>query len=233
MSFLTSLAQKAYDVAGNISGGRDYLATAANRLNQVVKGKDAQVYLKPGNIIQFICRSSGRTIQIVMSATSNELVPDAIGGSGSYYPNSHFLVVCSQYDRYYFHNNYNYLGLKNHQPCIVPSSFGTTPPEECEFRVHDMLGSATHIYLESVQSPGFFLSFDENGAISNEAACKLKDKNSQFQVSLIAYGPGITPVKDDGTIEASTEQPPPPYYAATAGETTTGSSSPPAGDTTK
>ncbi|CAF0810532.1 unnamed protein product [Didymodactylos carnosus] len=216
MSFFTSLAQKAYDVAGNISGGRDYVTSAANALNQVVKGKDPQVYLKAGNIVQFISRSSERTIQIVMSNMNNKLVPDAAGGKGPYYQNSHFRVVASQYDRYYFHNNYNYLGFKNHQPCIVPSSAEAPLPYECEFRVHNMLGSTTHIYLESVQSPGFFLSFNQNGTISNEATCQLKNKNSQFQVALIVSGPEATLVNSTTMIDTSNEQPPPPYHVATA-----------------
>jgi hypothetical protein len=46
MSFLGSLGkkavEKAYDLASKVEGGRDYLTTAANTVNSLVKGKDAR-----------------------------------------------------------------------------------------------------------------------------------------------------------------------------------------------
>lgn len=44
MSFFGSIGKKAvekvYDLASKVEGGRDYLATAANTVNSLVKGKD-------------------------------------------------------------------------------------------------------------------------------------------------------------------------------------------------
>ena len=46
MSFLGNLdkkaVEKAYDLAAKVEGGRDYLTTAANTVNSLVKGKDAR-----------------------------------------------------------------------------------------------------------------------------------------------------------------------------------------------
>lgn len=46
MSFLGNLGkkavEKAYDLASKVEGGRDYLTTAANTVNSLVKGKDAR-----------------------------------------------------------------------------------------------------------------------------------------------------------------------------------------------
>ncbi|CAF3895383.1 unnamed protein product, partial [Adineta steineri] len=220
MSFFGSLGkkavEKAYDLASKVEGGRDYLTTAANTVNSLVKGKDPRVYLKPGNVIQFLSRSSGRTIQIVVSKTSNELICDAIGGTGSYYPNAHWLVVCTSNGRYCFHNNYNYLAINNGKIIIIPSTSNEKAPTEAEFRAQDVLGSAQAIYLESVHMPGYFVNFNDDGVPSEDIKLKTKEKFGQFEIQLIAYGPGIQPEKDDQTIEKSDELAPPPYWAAAA-----------------
>lgn len=190
------------------------------------------VYLKPGNVIQFISRASARSIQIVVSKETNELICDAIGGTGPFFPNAYWLVICGPHGRYFFHNNYNYLSIKNGKVTIIPSSASEKPPVEAEFRVQDVLGSAQAIYLESVNTPGYFLNFDEEGVSGDENKAKIKDKYTQFEIQLVssflffvkyyfqlfvfkvAYGPGIQPEKDDNTIETSSEASPPSYWAA-------------------
>ncbi len=144
------------------------------------------VYLKPGNVIQFLSRSSGRTIQIVVSKTTNELICDAIGGSGSFYPNAYWLVVCSQNGRHYFHNNYNYLAIKNGKIVIIPCTNSDKPPNEAEFRVQDVLGSAQAVYLESVHMPGYFIGFDDEGQPGDEIKLKAKEKFGQFEIQLVS-----------------------------------------------
>ncbi|CAF3310329.1 unnamed protein product [Rotaria socialis] len=216
--------EKAYDLASKVEGGRDYLTTAANTVNSLVKGKDARVYLKPGNVIQFVSRASARSIQIIVSKDTNELICDAIGGTGPFFPNAYWLVVCGQHSRFYFHNNYNYLGVKNGKIAIIPSSSTEKPPSEAEFRVQDVLGSAQAIYLESANVPGYFLSFDDEGTPADGVKTKNKEKLFQFEIQLIAYGPGIQPEKDDNTIEKPTEASPPPYWQVSGGATSTSTS---------
>jgi hypothetical protein len=88
------------------------------------------------------------------------------------------------------------------------------------------------VYLESVNTPGYFISFNEEGQPGDEALLKTKEKSAQFEIQIvslaynkknifmvifkIAYGPGIQPEKDDPNIEKSEELPPPSYWAATA-----------------
>lgn len=144
------------------------------------------VYLKPGNVIQFISRASARSIQIVVSKETNELICDAIGGTGPFFPNAYWLVVCGPHGRYFFHNNYNYLSIKNGKVTIIPSSTSEKPPVEAEFRVQDVLGSAQAIYLESVNTPGYFLNFDEEGVSGDENKAKIKDKYTQFEIQLVS-----------------------------------------------
>ena len=205
MSFLGNLGkkavEKAYGLASKVEGGRDYLTTAANTVNSLVKGKDARyvahlsnatssllmfsVYLKPGNVIQFVSRASGRSIQIVVSKDGNELICDAIGGTGPFFPNAYWLVVCGPHGRYFFHNNYNYLAMKNGKIVIIPSTASEKPPAEGEFRVQDVLGSAQAIYVESVHMPGYFVSFDDDGVCGDELKSKSKDKFSQLEIQLV------------------------------------------------
>ena len=138
-------------------------------------------------MIQFISRSSGRSIQIVVAKDSNELICDAIGGTGPFFPNAYWLVVCGQHGRYYFHNNYNYLAIKNSKITIIPSSTNEKPPSEAEFRVQDVLGSAQAIYLESVHMPGYFISFDDDGVPGDENKLKIKEKFSQLEIQLVNF----------------------------------------------
>ncbi|CAF4584417.1 unnamed protein product, partial [Rotaria sp. Silwood2] len=138
-------------------------------------------------------------------------------GTGPFFPNAYWLVICGQHSRYYFHNNYNYLGIRNGKLVIIPSSSNEKPPNETEFRIQDVLGSAQAIYIESVHVPGYFLSFDEDGTSGDGIKTKIKEKSFQFEIQLIAYGPGIQPEKNDTTIETSNEASPPPYWSVSAG----------------
>lgn len=110
---------------------------------------------------------------------------DAIGGAGPFFPNAYWLVVCSQHGRYFFHNNYNYLAMKNGKVVIIPSTNNEKPPSEAEFRVQDVLGSAQAIYLESVHMPGYFVTFDDDGVPGDETNAKTKDKSAQVEIQLV------------------------------------------------
>ena len=110
---------------------------------------------------------------------------DAIGGTGPFFPNAYWLVVCSQHGRYFFHNNYNYLAMKNGKVVIIPSTNNEKPPNEAEFRVQDVLGSAQAIYMESVQMPGHFVTFDDDGVPGDETKAKTKDKFAQLEIQLV------------------------------------------------
>ncbi|CAF1118148.1 unnamed protein product [Rotaria sordida] len=221
MSFFGSLSKKAvekvYDLASKVEGGRDYLTSATNTVNTLVKGSDPRVHLKHGNVIQLFSRSSGRTIQIVMSKT-NQLICNAIGGTGSYYSNACWMVIPTQNDRYYFHNNYNYLAIKYGQIVIIPLSMHQYPPPEAEFRVQDVLGSAHAIYLESVRTPGCFIGFNWDGEPCNEIKIETREKFAQLEIHLIADGSGgIQPELINTRVETFDTSAPPSYWEATNG----------------
>ncbi|CAF4845876.1 unnamed protein product, partial [Rotaria sp. Silwood1] len=173
--------EKVYDLASKVEGGNDYLISATNTVNTLVKGTDPRVYLKHGNIIQFISRTSGRSIQIVLSRT-NQLICNAIGGTGSQYTNACWVVISNQNGHYYFHNNNNFLGIQYGQVVIIPSSINQYPPREAEFRVHDVLGSAHAIYLESVRTPGYFIGFNWNGEPCQQIKIETREKFAQFEI---------------------------------------------------
>ncbi|CAF1346959.1 unnamed protein product [Rotaria sordida] len=222
MSFFGSLSKKAvekvYDLASKVEGGRDYLTSATNTVNTLVKGRDPRVHLKHGNIIQLFSRSSGRTIQIVMSKT-NQLICNAIGGTGSYYSNACWMVIPTQNDRYYFHNNYNYLAIKYGQIVIIPLSMHQYPPPEAEFRVQDVLGSAHAVYLESVRTPGCFIGFNWDGEPCNEIKIETREKFAQLEIHLIADGSGgIQPELINTRVETFDTSAPPSYWEATNGK---------------
>lgn len=115
------------------------------------------------------------------------MICDAIGGTGSFFPNAYWLVVTSSNNRYFFHNNYNYLAVKNGKIGIIPSSSTEKPPAEAEFRIQDVLGSSQAIYLESVTIPGYFLSFDEDGVPGNGTKTKINERLCQFEIQLVNH----------------------------------------------
>jgi hypothetical protein len=115
------------------------------------------------------------------------LICDAIGGTGPFFPNAYWLVVCSQNGRYYFHNNHNYIAIKQGKLVIIPLSIHDKPPSEAEFRVQDVLGSTHAIYLESVQMPGCLISFDDDGMPNDEYRSRIKDRSAQLEIQLVMY----------------------------------------------
>lgn len=142
--------------------------------------------LKAGNIIQFMSRSSQRTIQIVVSRTTNELICDAIGGTGAQYANAQWKIITTKKGHYFFHNNYNYLGIANGKIIIIPSLINNSPPVQGEFLVHDVLGSTQAIYIESAYTPGYYLAFNDDGSPADAFTMKSKDRFSQFETYIVS-----------------------------------------------
>ena len=126
-------------------------------------------------------------MQIIVAKDTNQLICDAIGGTGSYYPNAHWLVANAPNGHFYFHNNYNYLAIKNGRIVIIPSTANDRPPNEAEFRVHIVLGSAQAVHIESVHMSGYFLNFDDEGQPFEELKLKGKERPSQFEISLVTF----------------------------------------------
>ena len=67
-----------------------------------------------------------------------------------------------------------------------PSTINEKAPIEAEFRVQDVLGSAQAIYLESVQTPGQFISFDDDGQPYDDMRLRNKEKVSQLEIQLVS-----------------------------------------------
>ena len=105
---------------------------------------------------------------------------------GSYYPNAFWLVVCKPNGHYFFHNNYNYIAIKNGKIIIIPSTINDKPPNESEFRIQDVLGSAQAVYIESVHMPGYFINFDEEGQPYEDNKLKTKERPAQFEIQLVS-----------------------------------------------
>ncbi|CAF4790598.1 unnamed protein product, partial [Rotaria sp. Silwood2] len=109
---------------------------------------------------------------------------NAVGGIGLHYSNACWIVLTTPNGHYYFHNNYNFLAIKYGQLVIIPSSINTYPPLEAEFRVQDVLGSAHAFYLESVRTPGYFVSFDWNGEPCQQIKMDTRERFGQLEIHL-------------------------------------------------
>ena len=125
-------------------------------------------------------------VQIVCSTVSNELACDAIGGFGASYTNAHWTVICQgSSGRCYFHNQFNYLSMKNGEPMIIRSSSGENPPIEAAFIIRDVFGSSHAVYLESAQTLDYVLSFDTTGYPLMKRRFRINDRFAQFEIKFV------------------------------------------------
>jgi hypothetical protein len=53
--------------------------------------------------------------------------------------------------------------------------------------VQDVLGSAQALYLESVHTPGYFISFDDDGQPCDDIRLKTKERYAQFEIHLVSH----------------------------------------------
>ncbi|KAI3386881.1 hypothetical protein SNEBB_004525 [Seison nebaliae] len=172
-----SILSTASDVTSAVVG-KDRLQCLMNKLDSSVLKK-----LKYNNIIQFVSVSSTRTLQIVRSA-SNDLVVDGIGGSGANFQNATWVVIPTGFDKYRFHNMFNYLGYTPEKHLhVIHIPMGQPIGKETEFLVHSLIGTKQLIMLESVAYPNIYLMIDDEGRdVSGREYKKHLEKEASFSV---------------------------------------------------
>lgn len=175
-SFLNKVTNSITNGASTVLG-RESLAKLSNSINSTFFNTKYKEFLKPGNIVQIISRSSHMSIQICSSQNDpNRLIVLGNGQIGPEQQNSHFTVVIDPKNGHLkFQNGLNFLALDEPGgvPCILSEPTHTKPkpkPHEYirarnEFRLHQIVGSDEWFALESVYFGGKYISITPDGSI--------------------------------------------------------------------
>lgn len=188
-SYLHKLANT---VTNSTSGiiGRGNMTKLANSLNQIFTTTKYRDYMKAGNTIQLISKTSRLALQICASQNDpNRLILLGNGQIGPNYMNSQLVIECDKKTNHYKFKNYrNFIAFDQDVPCIIPEPVNPKHNWEKmrtrnEFRIHEVIGSDEYFCLESVYSPGRYLSVTPQGDIT--VSRNKTDESTQFCLHVI------------------------------------------------
>ncbi|XP_013409658.1 uncharacterized protein LOC106173169 isoform X1 [Lingula anatina] len=169
--------------AGNyISKEVDYVANKVDSYVQTGNYPMMNNFIT-NNILQFISRASGRTLQIVMSPDSR-LIVDGQGPDDPQRYNSHWTVINEGNRIVRLHNNYNYLCIINGSTMVVNFPQGSHLGNETRLRVVQI---GNFVTFESVNEPGRHIGVMPDGTLKSALATG-KEDHAQFGVRLV-YSP--------------------------------------------
>ncbi|XP_055940064.1 uncharacterized protein LOC129969491 isoform X1 [Argiope bruennichi] len=149
--------------------------------------------IKSGNVVQFISRITGQSLQILQTP-EGRLVLDSRGGDGHQFHNAHFTVVQDRDGYIMLHNNFNYLAIKDGVPQLYSAGPAGLPTPECRFKIREVLMHNQFITIESVSERGRYLAIMPNGQMKSAIATSGADQDTHFAVRLI-FTPHAKPTK--------------------------------------
>ena len=188
-SFLHKVANS---VTNSTSGiiGRGNMTKLANSINQIFTTTKYRDYMKAGNTIQLISRTSRLAVQICASQNDpSRLIVLGNGQVGPEYLNSQLVIEFDKKTGHYKFKSYrNYLAFDQDIPCIIPEPVNPKHNWEKmrsrnEFRIHEVIGSDEYFCLESVYSPGRYLAVTPQGDIT--VSRNKTDEATQFCLHVI------------------------------------------------
>jgi hypothetical protein len=201
MDFLNKVANSVTNKT-SLLVGRENLANFTNSINRTFKKSKYRDFIKHGNTVQLIARSSKMSLQICSSPNDqSRLILYGNGQIGPDYRNSHYtLELTKRNNHVQFKNLTNYIAFDNEIPCVLPEVLQPKNSKEAirarnEFRVHEVLGSDEYFSLESVYYPGRYISVLPDGAIT--VTRNKSDDTTHFCLNIIHVMPQY--IKQDGS----------------------------------
>lgn len=164
----------------------------AKALNKVLDHPTLE-YMKSGNVIQLVSRISGQTLQI-LQAPDGRLVLDSMGGDGHQFHNAHFTIVQDKDGYIMFHNNFNYLAIKDGVVQLYSAGPHSLPTPACRFKVREVLMQNQFVTVENLSERGRYIAVLPNGQIKSAIATSGADQDTHFAIRLI-YSPHNPSVK--------------------------------------
>lgn len=134
------------------------------------------------NVVQLICRSNGRTLQIVMSPTG-QLVVDGCGAEGPQAFNTLWTVINEGNNQVRLHNNNNYLAVVNGVTQVIHMPPGSSHGIETKLQLHQ---TNQFVTMASTKVVTQHVGVLENGQLKSALATHRNDTHAQFGVRLIS-----------------------------------------------
>lgn len=225
-SFLNKIASNVTNTAGSLVG-RENLTKLSNSINRTFKKSKYRDFMKPGNVVQMISKSSHQSLQICASRNDpGRLILLGNGQIGMEALNAHFLIeVDPRNSHLKFKNRNNYIAYDNDVPCILAEVVNPKSSKEAlrarnEFRIHEIIGSDEWFALESVYFPGKYLSILPDGSITSTRDKSLESAhfclhvinvpqhNMRSDSGVFVYTPPVVSVAE--AAPSPTPPPPPP-----------------------
>lgn len=186
--------------------GRENLANMSNSLNQIFSKSKYREFMKPGNVIQLVSRSSHRALQICSSLNDpNRLVLNGQGQIGAEFANAHFVIETEPKNKHLkFKNRLSYVAFDNDYPCILSEPTGKPKHKSeyirarNEFRLHEVIGSDEYFSLESVYFPGKYLSVLPSGELT--VSRNKADESTHFYIHVVNVNLANTPSAMTSTV---------------------------------
>jgi hypothetical protein len=158
---------------GSVIIGRGPLTKLTNGINKALFKNKYREYMKPGNLVQICSKTSHCSLQICQSRNdAQRLILMGNGPIGKEHNHAHFLIEKDKNENLKFRNGFYYLAFDNDIPTILsePTHPNAKKHEfiraRNEFRLHEIIGSDEHFALESIYSPGRYLSILQDGSIT-------------------------------------------------------------------
>ena len=172
-SFVNKLASSITNSTGSLIG-RDNLAKLSNSINKVISKSKYRDYLKAGNIVQLVSKTSKKSVQVCSSnENQNNLLIYGDGPIGPEFTFAHFKIEQDPKKGHYkFVNGINYLAFDIDFACVLnepaqkPKHKHELMRGRNEFRLHEILGSEEYFALESAYSPGRYLAVMPDGTLA-------------------------------------------------------------------
>ena len=172
-TIMNKIANKITNQTGSLLG-RENLNKLTNSLNKVFWKSKFRDYLKAGNIIQLISKTTKMSIQICASNEDpQKLFLIGNGQIGPEFTSAHFKIeIDPKKGHFKFNNAINYIAFDIDFPCVLheptqkPKNKHELMRGRNEFRVHEIIGSEEYFALESAYSPGRYLAVLPDGSVS-------------------------------------------------------------------
>jgi hypothetical protein len=206
-SFINKFANTVTKTTSSLVG-RDNATKLTNSLNKTLFSSKYRDFMKAGNTLQIISKTSRMSLHICVSQNDpNRLILLGNGQIGMEALNSHFVIEQDPRNGHLkFKNGNNYICFDNDVPCIFADVVGpqapsnssgsrkAKPPKESlrarnEFRLVELIGSDENFCLESVYYPGKYLAVLQDGSITSTR--NRADEKSHFCINVIHVLPTL------------------------------------------
>lgn len=188
-SFINKIASTVSNSASSIVG-RDNMTKLTNSINRSIIRSKYREYMKHGNVVQLISKTSHQSLHICTSKNDvNRLILLGNGQIGIEYLNAHFVIEMDPKSSHIkFKNRNNYMAYDNEVPCVLAEVPNPKSPKEAirtrnEFRLVELIGSEEWFALESVYYPGRYIAVLPDGSITSTR--DRTDQQAQFCLHVI------------------------------------------------